>query len=78
MVIGPLDDRTYCARSALTHLYAFIASLHNQPMYPKMCAIDIFVNLPIGWLKFDWGTLRPPVWGIMRTKGEGAGDGHIR
>ena len=28
----------------------FIASLHNQPMYPKMCLIDIFVDLQlVGW-----------------------------
>ena len=25
----------------------FIASLDNQPMYPKMCSIDIFVNLQL-------------------------------
>ena len=31
-----------------------IASFHNQPMYPKMSSIDIFVNLlPTGWLKFE-------------------------
>ena len=56
MVIGPLDDHTYCTRSALTYLGLwrklydwFIASLHNQQMHPKMCFIDIFVNLqPVG------------------------------
>ena len=49
MAIGPLDDHTYCARSAFTHLGAlakavglFIASLHNHPIYPKMCLIGIF------------------------------------
>ena len=57
MVIEPLDDHAYCTRSAFTHLGLwrklydiFIASLHNQPMYPKMCYINIFVNLqPVGW-----------------------------
>ena len=55
-VIGPLDDRTYCGRSAFTELGTFakavrlfITSLHNQPMYLKMCTNYIFVNLqPVG------------------------------
>ena len=25
----------------------FIAPLHNQPMYPKMCYVDIFANLQL-------------------------------
>ena len=30
--------------------WLFIASLHNQPMFHKMCSIDIFVNLqPVCW-----------------------------
>ena len=40
MVIRPLDDRTYCARSAFTHLrlwwkavQVLTASLHSQPAY---------------------------------------------
>ena len=38
MVVGPHDDHT------------FIASLHGQQMYPKMCSIDIFVNIQtVGW-----------------------------
>ena len=52
MVIGPLDDRRYCAKSAFTQLGAlakavrlFIVPLHNQSMYRKMCSIDIFVGL---------------------------------
>ena len=58
MVVGPLDDRTYFARSAITHshlgalakaLRLFIASLANHQMYPKMGSIDIFINLqPVG------------------------------
>ena len=56
MVIVPLDDYTYCARSASTRLGAlakdvrlFIASLHSQLMYPKMCSVNIVVNLqPVG------------------------------
>ena len=55
-VIGLLDDRTYCARSVFTRLGlwrklydCFIASLHNQEMYPKMSSIDISTNLqPVG------------------------------
>ena len=48
---GLLDDHTYCAQYAFTHLGAlvkavrlFIRLLYNQPMYPKMCSIDIFVT----------------------------------
>ena len=56
MVIGPLDDDKYRARSVFTHMGAlanavrlFIASFHNQLLYPKMCPIYIFVNLqPVG------------------------------
>ena len=33
-----------------TAVRLYIASIHNQPMYPKMCSMDIFVNLqPVGW-----------------------------
>ena len=43
----------------------FIALLHNQPMYSKMCYIEIFDTLQLtGWLKFEMGTIRPPVWGV--------------
>ena len=39
--------------SVLTSMKAaqlFIASLNKQPMYRKMCTIDIFVNVqPVGW-----------------------------
>ena len=52
MVIKPLDDCTYCARSAFTQLGAlvkavrlFTASVHSQIMYPKMCSIDIYADL---------------------------------
>ena len=58
MVIGQLDgDYTHILCSICFHSFwalakdvrLFIASLHNQPMYPKMCSIDIFVNLqPVG------------------------------
>ena len=50
MLIGLLDDRTYCAQSAFTQLGLwFIASLHNQPVYLKLHSIDIFINLqPVG------------------------------
>ena len=47
-VISPLD----CDLSAFTHLRlwgkiydCFIASLHSQPVGPKMCSIDILVDL---------------------------------
>ena len=48
----------------------FIASLHNQPIYPKMCYIDIFVNLqPVGWnLK---GGLFDPRFGLNGDAGSG-------
>ena len=51
----------------------FIASLHNQQMYPEICSMDIFVNRhPAGWnLK---GRLFYPRFGGI----DGVGDGNIR
>ena len=43
----------------------FMASLHNEPMYPKMCLI--FSTPPTGWLKFERGTFRTPVSGVIGT-----------
>ena len=56
-VIRPLDDHTYCARSAFTHfgvlvktVRLFIASLHNHPMCAQRCSTDSFVDFqPVGW-----------------------------
>ena len=66
MVIVPLDDHTLC--SICFHSFGplakavrlFIESLHNQPLYPKLCSIDIFVNIqPTGWnLKGDVGVMK--------------------
>ena len=51
-----------------------IASLHNQPMYPKML-YGHFRQHPTGWLKLESGTFRRPVWDV---RGEvGLGDGPI-
>ena len=56
-------------RSAHTHLGLW-PSLHNQPMYPNMCFIDIFINLQqIGWnMKGDSST---PGLGVRGTWGRG-------
>ena len=68
MVIRPLDDRTYCGRSAFTDLGAlakaarlFIASLHSQLMSFQMCHIGIFIDLQtVRWnLKGDFSTPTP-------------------
>ena len=52
MVIRPLDDHTYCARSAFNHLGAlakavrlFIAKLRGQLMCSQTCADDIVIDL---------------------------------
>ena len=51
-------------------VWLFITLFHNQPMpmYPKMCSIDIFLNLqPVGWnLKGDFST---PRFGGLRSQG---------
>ena len=57
-----------------TILFDFYASLHSQPVGPKMCSIDILVDLqpgpPTGKLKFDMQAfLTPPcsrtgLWGF--------------
>ena len=51
----------------------FIASLHNQPVYPKMCWIDI--STASNWLaeilKGDFLTPVPLVWGFGWTWGGG-------
>ena len=52
--IGSLDDGTYCARSAFTHLgfgegCAIVHCVTSQLAYPKMRSIDILVYLqPVG------------------------------
>ena len=55
MAIGPLDDHTYCARSAFTHCgfsesCAIVHCITSQPTnVPKWCSIGIFINLkPVG------------------------------
>ena len=66
MVIGLLDDHTYCAlyafirmRGTLAKAYtAFIASPHSQPIGTKMWYVDIFVDLRNGQAKFS--RLTPP------------------
>ena len=49
MVIGSLGDsicfHSFVALAKVVQL--FIASFHNQPMYPKMCSIDIFDKLQL-------------------------------
>ena len=56
MVIGPLEDHIshilcsicfYSFGALAKALRLFIASLHNQPVYHKMCSIDIFDNLQL-------------------------------
>ena len=51
MVIGLLDDYILC--SNCVHTFGALAkavglflhhALHDQPMFPKMCSIGIFVN----------------------------------
>ena len=40
----------YSFGSLVKTVWLFIASLHNQSIYPKMCSIDIFNNLQlVGW-----------------------------
>ena len=49
----------------------YIASLHNQLMYPKMCSIDIFVDIqPVGWLKFERETFFRPLPGLQVRVGQ--------
>ena len=49
----------------------FIASLYNQPMYPKMWSIDIFVSpQPVGW-NLKVGIFNLQVWEFRRRKGYG-------
>ena len=51
VAIRPFDDRTYCARSAFTHLellrklhdWLFAAPLHNLPICSQMCSTDIII-----------------------------------
>ena len=59
-----------CFRSFGTFAKAvrlFIASLHNWPMYPKMCSNDLFVKLkPVGW-NLKGGLFEPwfgEMWGL--------------
>ena len=59
MVIRPLDDHSFGA--LVRAIGVFIASLHNQPMYPKMCATDIFVN-PNRLAEICKGLFDPLVW----------------
>ena len=51
----------------------FIASLHNQSMYPKMCSIDIFDDLKlVGW-NLKGGHFYPRFRGIGGRTGSGIG-----
>ena len=73
MVIGPFDDHTYCARSVFTHLglwwklYDCSWDHFTARQFILKCrSIDIyFWQPPTGWLKFEMGTFRPSVLGIM-------------
>ena len=50
----------------------FIASLHNQPTHPKMCSIDIFINLqPVGWNLNNGGLFDLWFGGLWWTWGRG-------
>ena len=69
MVIGPLDDRTYCARSAFTHLgiwqKLYDCSLHHfstSQCIPKSVRLT-FWQSPTGWLKFERGLFYPRFYG---------------
>ena len=64
-VTRPLDDRTYCARSAFTHLrlFLFMASLLSQPMCSRMSSYWHFRRSRTIWPRFERGTFRPPQFG---------------
>ena len=79
-----INQLTDSARSAFTHLGLWrklydcsIASLHNQPVYPKMCSVDILFssasNRLIEILKADFSIPS------LRIRGKcGAGDGLLK
>ena len=76
MVMGLLDDHTYCARFAVISFGAlaknvrlFMASLHSQPMALQMHAIYIFVDFqPIG-CNLKGGLINPIQFGRLGARG---------
>ena len=71
MVIMSLDDRTYCVRSAFTHL-RFCRKLYDCSWHyfraRNYCVIYWHCcRPPTIWLPFEKETFRPPVWGVRGT-----------
>ena len=78
MVIGPLDDHTYCARPVFTHLGGggfhencmIYHCITSQPANVSYNVLDWhFLQPPTGWLKFGQGTFGLPVCAVRGTLG---------
>ena len=77
MVIGPLDDCTYCARSAFTHLglwqKMYECSLHPFTASQLVLKCALFTFSSISNLKFETSTYQFPPWVARGTWGSDIG-----